>query len=400
MRTGTGKQAKVSRGISAPVSINERQRTVKILFLIRSLGFGGAERQLVNIAKGFHERGHQIVVVTFYSGGALEKELINANVGIETLGKRSRWDLMLPMIRIIRLVRRLKPAVMYGYLPSENLVVVAAKAAWPSAKVVWGIQASNMDLSQYDWFTRAIYAMQSYVVRFADLIISNSHAGRDYYIARGFPELKIRVIHNPIDADRFKPDLQARKKVRSEWGIESTEKLIGIVARLDPMKDHPTFLKAAALLAQRHKDVRFICVGDGPAKYRDALRTLSTKMGLSDRLIWASACQEIECLYNALDVLVSSSAYGEGCSNVLSEAMACGVPCVATDVGDNSLIVSTAGMVVPPSDARVLADAVDAVLARARIYSSAALHQQIAERFGKEKMVLATEEQLSRIVCP
>jgi glycosyltransferase involved in cell wall biosynthesis len=274
---------------------------VKILFLIRSLEFGGAERQLVNVAKGLHERGREILVVTFYSGGVLEKELSNSHVPLHSLEKRSRWDLVRPMISLVRLVRETKPTVMYGYLPSENLVAVVTRTFYPSLKAVWGIQASNMDLSRYDWFTRSIYQLQAYLAPCADLIIANSRAGRDYYITRGFPERKIKVIHNPIDADRFKPDKQAGKKVRNEWGIQADEKLIGLVGRLDPMKDHPTFLKAAALLAQKRRDVRFACVGGGPTKYRDELHALSVELGLADRLIWANAREEIASVYNALD---------------------------------------------------------------------------------------------------
>lgn len=372
---------------------------MKLLFIIRSLEFGGAQRQLVNVASGLHQGRHEVSVVTFYSGGALEKELLDAQVTLYSLKKRGRWDLLRPLVSLVRLIRETKPAIIYGYLPSENLVTVAAKVFCPSSRIVWGIQSSNMDLSRYDWFTRAIYHLQGYLAGFADLIIANSHAGRDYYVAQGFPDRKIKVIPNPIDAARFKPDEHAREEVRSEWRVQADQKLIGLVARLDPMKDHPTFLKAAALLAQKRKDVRFVCVGDGPAKYRDNLHTLSVELGLADRLIWASAREEIESVYNALDVVISSSAYGEGCPNVIGEAIACGVPCVATDVGDSSLIVSSAGMIVPPGDPSVLMDAMEALLTRRSLYPPALLHQQIAMSFGKKKIVSATEAQLKRILC-
>lgn len=372
---------------------------MKILFLIRSLNLGGAERQLVNVAKGLRERGHDILVVTFYSGGDLEKDLSDAHIAIHTLGKRRRWDLLGPMINMIRLVQKTKPAAMCSYLPSENFLAITVKAFCPDVKVLWGLRSSDMDLSRYDWFTRFTYQVQKYLAPFANLIVANSHAGRDYYIARGFPERKVKVIHNGIDADRFKPDQQAGKEVRSEWGIRADEKLVGLVGRLDPMKDHPTFMKAAALLAQRRKDVRFVCVGDGPANYRDELFGLSIELGLVNRLIWAGAREEIESVYNALDVMVSSSAYGEGFSNVIGEAIACGVPCVATDVGDSSLIVSSAGMIVPPNDVSALEDAMDALLARGSMYQPGELHLRIATSFGQDQMVSATEEQLSRIVC-
>lgn len=372
---------------------------MRILFLIRSLGLGGAERQLVNVVRGLHERGHEILVATFYSGGALEKELSNAHVAMHSLEKHGRWDLLGPMIHLIRLVRETKPTVMYGYLPSENLMAVIAKVFCPSIKVVWGLRASNVDLNRYDWFTRATYQVQGHLAPFADLIVANSHAGRDYYIAQGFPRRKIEVIHNGIDAERFKPDEQAGKKVRSEWGVQPDEKLIGLVGRLDPVKDHSTFLRAAALLVQERKDVRFVCVGDGPAKYRDELHALSVELGLADRLIWAGAREEIESVYNAFDVLVSSSA-SEGFSNVIGEAMACGIRCVATDVGDSALmLVGSTGIVVPPSDAHAMADAILSVMKEDRRYQPATLHEMAVQSFGLERMIRMTEEQLTRVLC-
>lgn len=372
---------------------------MKILFLIRSLGFGGAERQLVNVAKGLHQRGHDILVVTFYSGGALEKELSNAHVLMHSLEKRGRWDLLGPIIHLIQLVRKTKPAMIYGYLPSENILAVTAKAFCPFLKTVWGLQTSDIDLSRYDRFTRAIYQLQGYLAPFADLIIANSHAGRDYYVSQGFPERKIEVIHNGIDMERFKPDKQAGRKVRSEWDVHPEEKLIGLVGRLDPVKDHPTFLKAAALLAQERKDVRFVCIGDGPTKYRDELHALSVELGVAARLIWTSAREEIESIYNAFDVLVSSSA-SEGFSNVIGEAIACGIPCVASDVGDSALILAgSAGIVVPRSDAHALADAILSVMKEERRCQPATLHEMAVQSFGLERMIRTTEEQLTRVLC-
>lgn len=372
---------------------------MKILFLIRSLGFGGAERQLVNVAKGLHKRGHDILVVTFYSGGQLEKELSKAHVLMHSLEKRGRWDLIRPTIHLIRLVRKIKPTVIYGYLPSENILAVATKAFCPFLKAVWGLRTSDIDLSRYDWFTRFTYQAQKYLAPFADLIVVNSHAGHDHYIAQGFPERKVKVIHNGIDTERFKPNEQAGRKVRSEWNVHPEEKLVGLVGRLDPVKDHQTFLKAAALLAQEQKDVRFVCIGDGPAEYRDELHMLSVELGVAARMIWAGAREEIESIYNAFDVLVSSSS-SEGFSNVLCEGIACGIPCVASDVGDSAHILGdSAGIVVPRSDARALADAILSVMRGDRRYRPVFLHKMATQSFGLERVVRATEEQLTRLLC-
>src|SRR5712692_4540998 len=115
------------------------------------------------------------------------------------------------------------------------------------------------------------------------------------------------VIPNGIDTELFRPDKERGLRVRTGWGITENQKLIGIVARLDPMKDHRSFLKAASLLAGERADVRFVCVGDGPDDYRQELRALGQQLGLTDKIKWAERRDDMPAVYNALDILVSSS---------------------------------------------------------------------------------------------
>jgi glycosyltransferase involved in cell wall biosynthesis len=200
------------------------------------------------------------------------------------------------------------------------------------------------------------------------------------------------VIPNGVDTGRFAPDPDARAAVRSEWGVGQNEVLVGMVARLDPMKDHRNFLKAAARLGSRRPGTRFVCIGDGPPEYRQALVQEARDLCLEARLTWTGTRDDMPRVYNALDIAVSSSAYGEGTANTIIEAMATGVPCVVTEVGDSAAIVGSLGWVCPPSDSAALADMlcrvvdalpVDAVKIRERIsmgYSSGALLERtIAE---------------------
>lgn len=371
------------------------------MFLIRSLvWYGGAQRQLVNLAKGLKTMGHSIIVVTYYPDGPLEHELTEAGIEVWTLDKRSRWDIGRTVVRLVRFVRAARPAVLHGYLGTANLLTVIGKVCCPSIKTVWGVRASDMHWNKYDWFHRFSFECECLLSRSADLIIVNSHAGREYHRARGFPARKMIVIHNGIDTDRFRPDKQAGKRVRREWGIKEGERLVGLVGRLDPMKDHPTFLKAAALVARDCTDVRFVCVGQGPDGYRDDLYSLADKLGLAGRLIWADCFYDMPAVYNALDVVVSSSIWGEGFPNVIGEPIACGVPCVATDVGDSAIILAaSAGELVPSRDPEALAKGIEALLNPDERYEPVKLHERIAESFGQAQMVRATEQQLSRVVC-
>jgi glycosyltransferase involved in cell wall biosynthesis len=220
----------------------------------------------------------------------------------------------------------------------------------------------------------------------------------DHAVANGFPKNRMVVIPNGIDTERFCPEPEARQRVRAEWGVAEDEKLIGLVGRLDPMKDHPTFLRAASLLSQERDDVHFVCVGDGPAGYRRELHVLTENLGLVQHLTWAGVREDMSAVYNALDIVTSSSAYGEGFSNVVGEAMACGVPCVATDVGDSAWIVGDQRLVVPPSNPEALAARWQDVIDKASEAQSSIglnLRERVVHNFSLDHMIERTIKVLS-----
>jgi len=368
-----------------------------IVFLIRSLNYGGSERQLVALAKGLHERQYGVTVAVFYSDGPLERELREAGVRVRGLDKGGRWDLLGFLLRLVQLLREEKPDTLYGFLASSNTLSALLKPIFWRTRMVWGVRASNVDLARYDRLSRLSYGVERRLSRFADLIVANSRAGSSYAVAHGFPKSKMVVIPNGIDTERFRPDPDERRRVRAEWGIEEGDKLIGTVGRLDPMKDHPTFLRAAAMLSRKRGDVRFVCVGDGPADYRRELSALSEELGLAQRLFWVGAREDIPAVYNALDIVTSTSAYGEGFSNIIGEAMACGVPCVATDVGDSAWILGSQGLVVPPGNPEALAARWHDVVYKALEARSAiglGLRERVIRNFSLDRMIEQTAEVL------
>jgi glycosyltransferase involved in cell wall biosynthesis len=256
-----------------------------------------------------------------------------------------------------------------------------------------------MNLNYYDWFVRLSFLFECTLSAFADLIIANSQSGREYYIKHGFPSNKVVVIHNGIDVDRFKPDSQERKRVRAEWGIPENIILVGNVARLDPIKDHFTFLNAALLLARETTDIRFVCIGDGSIEYREQLLTYANRIGLEGIVSWIGSRTDMAAVYNALDVVVSSS-MSEGFPNVLGEALACGVPCVATNAGDSALILGTiSGRVVPVKDSRALADGITRILESRGIPPVSIIRQRISDMFHEDRMVQTTEQAVMSLVC-
>jgi glycosyltransferase involved in cell wall biosynthesis len=378
-----------------PQLVERSSQPMKVVLLTRDLKYGGAQRQLAVLAKGLHARGHRVVVAQFYSGGSLEQELLEVGVRIRSLQKRGRWDLLPFLFRLARVVQEERPEILYSYL--VDLVTLVLKPCFPSTKIVWGIRCSTMDLSRYDWLMRISHKLTFRLSRFADIVIANSRAGRGYYVAHGYSREKIVVIPNGIDTQRFRPDPEARRHVRSEWGIQDYEQVIGLVGRLDPMKDHPTFLQAASMLAQERNHLRFVCVGEGPAGYRDSLLQLTRSLKLTEHVIWSDGRSDMPAVFNALDLLVSSSAFGEGFGNVIAEAMACGVPCVATNVGDSAWLMGNLGEVVPPHNPAALADAMGTLLDR-RLQNPAQIRRHIVEEFSVEKLVADTEAVLLKLL--
>lgn len=369
-----------------------KAQSARILFLVRSLNYGGTERQLVMLATGLQASGVPVRVATFYDGGSLRDELTGRGVECRSLMKRSRWDVGRFLWRWIRMVRDCRPSVVYSFLGSANLMAIVAKPWLGHAKIVWSVRASSMDLSRYGWLDRLLYRIECRLSRFADLIIANSHAGRDYAIAHGFPAAKLIVIPNGIDVERFCPDPKAREQFRKRLGVADTESFIGLVGRIDPMKGHDVFLRAAAILYNDRQDVRFLCVGEGPEYYRRRLLALTEELGLSRAVTWEGATGDMEAVYNSLDIATCSSS-SEGFPNVIGEAMACGVSCVATNVGDAQRIVGDAGYVVMADDPMALAEAWCKVLdmgatERARLGGRA--RARITQHFSRDRLIEVT----------
>jgi glycosyltransferase involved in cell wall biosynthesis len=347
------------------------------------------------------ELGHRVAVLVFYGGGPL-LERLSPGVQVYSLEKSSRWDVAAFGRELVRTIKKEKPDVLYSFLTMANVVACFAGPWFPKLKVVWGVRASDMDLRRYDWLARVSYWLECRCSRWADLIVSNSAAGRRYAVSNGFPDdQRFVVIPNGIDLERFRFDEKLRQRLRAEWRIQAEETLIGIVGRLDPMKDYPTFLEAAAKMAASRHDMRFVCVGKGSREdYCVQLHMRAKNLGLSERIIWAGERSDLPAVYSALDFLVSSSAFGEGFSNVLGEAMACGVPCVATDVGDARQIVDREGVVVPPGDAPGLVRGVFELLERTRLNEAetrTTLRRRIAEEFSVRAMVERTSQALEAL---
>jgi len=369
-------------------------RPLSVFLLIRSLAFGGAQRQLVHLARGLKEDGHPVTVGVFYLPGPLMPELEQAGLPIIDLEKAGRWDMAGFARRLRRAIGEAGPDVVYCFGDDANIVAGLLRPFLRGTKLAWSIRASDMDLSHYSWAHRLGYRLERSLSRTADLIISNSAAGMRFAVSNGFPAASIEVVPNGIDTRRFRPDILLRRAQRLEWGLSDAEIAVGMLARLDPMKGHRHFLEAASRLAAR-EDLRFLCIGDGSEL--GPLKALAASLGLSDRVLFPGPATAPVTALNGLDIFCSASLWGEGFSNSVGEAMACGLRCVVTDVGDSGAIVGCDGIVVPPADPAALAGA---ILAQADMVGTefSEGRRRIVENFSIGKMVERTRELLEQTV--
>jgi len=368
---------------------------LKILFLARQLNIGGAERQLVILANELASRGHEVVIASYYPGGALSEKLDTNRVRLISLGKRSRWDLFSLYVKVFRVVKQERPAVFHGWMHTQNLVATFVKIFFPKIKLFWCLRSSDLEMVQ-DAVERFEVWLQSRLSRFPDCVVVNSMAGLEHAVSSGIPREKMLFIPNGIDTNVFYPDESEGKRVRADWGISESAKIIGKVARFDPIKNHPAFLQAAARITAERPNVHFVCVGHGREAYVKQLKEMTRTLGIEDRVQWIDARPDVRAVYNALDVFCSAS-FSEGFPNVIGEAMACGRHCVVTDVGDSKLVVGPTGITVPSNDV----DALTAGL-RAKLDASDVLNlrarQRILENFTVPHLGDLTEQALIRSV--
>lgn len=366
----------------------------RVLFVARSLAGGGAERQLCVLATALRRRGHHVAVATFYPGGPYADALL-AGTGVEliSLEKRRTSETVRFFWRAARVVRAQRPDVIHGYLDLGNVVATVLRAAAPRARIAWGIRNADIDLSQADLLARVVWHASRAASWGADTLIANSTAAAEYHVRSGYPRARMHVIHNGIDTEVFAPDRAGGARVRAELGIAPDAPVVGIVGRLDPRKGHDLFIAAAQRFAVGRPDARFLCVGDGEEPHRSLVRQWLEESGLGDRLVRTAFRRDMPAVYGACNIVTCAS-YTESFPNVLAEAMASGVPCVTTNVGDAPLIVGSLGEVVPSRDAAAMACGWERLLARADDTLAAACRAWIVERFGIERLVARTVDVL------
>ena len=327
----------------------------------------------MNLLNSLPEEEYRFTIVTLTPGWDLRSRIRRPDVPTVCLGIRPGRDLSL-VPRLVALFRRIRPDLLH----TRNWPTIEGVAAGRLAgirRIVHGEHGVNLDEADGLVRRRALGRRAAYPL--VDRVIAVSEAVRDRIRRRtGAAPSKVVAIPNGVDTELFLPGDGAA--ARQRLGLSAANRVIGAVGRLDPVKDHATLFRAFAELAPARPDLRLVLVGDGP--HSGDLRVLARELDLADRILMAGARDDLPDLLRAFDVFALPSRT-EGLSNTLLEALASGIPAVATRVGGNPEVLDgVGGALVPPADPAALAEAVAALLddpaARAR-----------AGREGRERVV-------------
>ena len=356
------------------------------MHVITSLGLGGTETVLLRLLERTTSTCEVVVLQrTGIVGDAIER----LGVPVRSLGLHSRVPTPRSLWTLARWARAFRPDVVQTWLYAADLAGGVAGLA-TGAPVLWNLRNTMIDSPGLSFGTRAVIRLAAATARIIPArIVCGSEAAAVAHVRAGYPAARIVVIPNGIDIAQFRPDEQHREAVRAELRLPSDAVVIALIGRFDPLKDHRNFIDAAARVSRHAPNAAFVLAGDGISSDNDMLMSWIRDAGIGNVTHLLGRRMDVARIMAATDVAVLSSR-SEGFPNVVAEAMACGVPCVVTDVGDAAEIIGDTGIVVPPRDAQALADGclrlIDAG-PEVRRQSGERARNHIAERYSLDAMV-------------
>jgi L-malate glycosyltransferase len=367
---------------------------IRLLNMLTSFQIGGTERQVVNLALGFDPSRFDLHLACLRNRGELLEEVARLPVPrpVFDIGRLYGVKTLWQAIRLALYIRRNRIQIVHTYGFYPNVFAIPAARLFGAPIVVASIRDRG------DILTPVQRRIQKWVCRFADCVLVNAEAIRDTLIEQGYRPDNIVVIRNGIVLSRF-GRREKGASLRQELGLQPSAPLVVVFSRLNRMKGVEYFLDAAALLASRFPEVRFLIVGDGGG--RKELEDRAGNLGLAERVIFTGFRSDVPDLIPeaAVSVLPSLS---EGLSNSLLESMASGVPVVAARIGGNPEIVEheVSGFLVPVRDSAALAGAIGSLLQdplRAARMGEAG-RRRVAELFSMERSLGEVERFYERLV--
>jgi glycosyltransferase involved in cell wall biosynthesis len=319
---------------------------MKICHVITGLSVGGAEMMLLKLLTHRQRPDLEYAVISLMADGPLAAQMVSAGIPVHSLNMRRGIPSPLDLRRLARLTRDMAPDVAQGWMYHGNLAaLLMSRMSHTPIRVLWNVRHSLSDLAHEKWLTRQVIRWGARLSSRAERILYNSEVAADQHEGLGYDPSKRLIIPNGFDVERLRPMPGMRDQIRAHYRIPPRAFVIGMVARYHPMKDFATLLQAARRHLKEYPDTTFLLAGRGVDHNNpEIMRWIDADM--ESRIHLLGEQDRVEHLMNAMDVFCLSSAWGDAFSNVLGEAMSCGVPCVATDVGDARHIIGDTGHIV------------------------------------------------------
>jgi sugar transferase (PEP-CTERM/EpsH1 system associated) len=360
--------------------------SVRVVHLIQGLEIGGLEMMVVNFLQRLDRSRFSPVVCCFDTLGDLTAQVADRGIPVHLVQRRPGVDLGY-IFTLAAFIRRTRPQILHLHNPTAFFYGTLAGKLARVPCIVY--TEHGRDFSS-GWKTRLANRVLGKLV---DRVVAVADYGKRYLAEEeGIAAAKITTIHNGIDAARFAQDYDV-DAIRSELGLTPDQPVIGIVARLDPIKNHALLIRAMARLAKQRADAVLLIIGDGPL--RQELHSLRDELELAGQIRFLGARSDVPELLSALDLFVLCSK-SEGLSLTLAEASAAARPIVATDVGGNSEVVEdgVSGVVIPSDDIEALVAALLKIVSDPELgrKMGRAGRERFERQFTLEGMVAAYQE--------
>lgn len=331
---------------------------MKVLHIITGLNVGGAENMLCKLLESSGDGDSDAAVLSLMTPGPLAARLRAIDVPIYTLGMKSRLPGPVSIVRLARIVNLTMPDVLHGWMYHGNLAASAARSIVSSQPpLIWNVRHSLADPARETGRTRALLKASVAISKTPSAIVYNSAKAAEEHGNHGFSNGREIVIPNGFDFDAYRPNIKARKRLCSEFGIDANATIVGMVARLHPMKAHSVLVNAVAMARARGANLHLVMIGEGLNSPPPELAQAISGQLPAQSVTLLPARSDIADIMPGFDMLAVPSRWGEGFPNVIGEALACEVPVIATDVGDSARIVGDSGLIVEPGDEAGFADA-------------------------------------------
>ena len=348
----------------------------KVLHVITGLGDGGAEGVLTRLCLNSRKAEH--VVVSLTDEGKYGSVLRESGIAVYSLEMNPRRPSLPSFFRLVKLISKQKPDVVQTWLYHSDLFGGLAARMAGIRNIFWNIRLSNLHGGSEKKATvltaRVCAKLSSWLPKG---IICCAEKAAKTHLELGYDKSKLVVIPNGYDLDKYSPNQAFRNLIRNEFQLGTDEIVLGMVGRFHLQKDHHNLLTALGYVKESRIPFRCLLVGSDLNEANLALISQINEMGLKNEVILAGQRRDIPMVMSALDIHILSSRY-EGFPNVIAEAMACGTPCVSTDVGDASVIIGKTGVVCRVGNPEELANGI-LQLAIEKSNNDEAWHSRMAE---------------------